>query len=111
MKPPYVIQFARAAEMCLSDIESLKITTLGAEAAAHFVDALLDDIVEHLENDPLRYRQNIQLAELGFDAREFLEPNGYRTLYGVKEQVIDVWLVLHTRQDVEKALWRYMMFQ
>lgn len=105
------IRFAKAAEVCLSDIESFKSLSLGVDAAAKFVDSFLDNIVKHLKEDPLRYRQNAQLVELGLDVREYLDTNGYRTLYGIDGCFIDVWLILHTRQDIEKALWRHMMFR
>lgn len=107
----YTLRFTRTAEVCLFDIESFKTSTMGTALAARFVDDLFDVIVNNLEADPFRYRYNIELLELGLETREYLTNQGYRVLYGIDDNVVDVWLILHTRQDIETALWRHMMFR
>jgi len=105
------VVITEAAFTCLQDIESFKSNVIGADEAASLADEVLMESVSAISEDPLRYRVCTQLADYGLQVRERIDRHGYRTLYEVKDDVAQIILVLHTRQDIVLALYRHMILR
>ncbi len=105
------VEITESALACFLDIESFKVNVLGADAAANFVEQLLVDAVAAIETEPLLYRFSSELADYGLRVHERIDRHGYRTLYEVHGTVARILLVLHTKQDIESALYRHLIIR
>lgn len=111
---PQEIRFtvAPAAEWSLKDIESYKSGTIGAVAAGMFVDNLLLSSLAAIADDPVRYRFNAVLAGMGVRFHERLDPDSeYRVIYDYDGQTVEILLFISMMQDLESALYRYLLLQ
>lgn len=106
----YQVQLAEAGFNCLQEIESFHIErSRDTAAAAAFTDRLLDEIESSLSENPLLYRQSLELANYGIDCRERIDALGYRTLYSVNGNRVEVLLILHQHQSIQHALYRHSL--
>ncbi|WP_148877518.1 type II toxin-antitoxin system RelE/ParE family toxin [Serratia marcescens] len=111
---PQEIRFtvAPAAEWSLKDIESYKSGTIGAVAAGVFVDNLLLSSLAAIADDPARYRFNAVLAGMGVRLHERWDPDSeYRVIYDYDGQTVEILLFISMKQDLESALYRYLLLQ
>ena len=101
-----------AALNCLLEIEFLKSLTMGAKDAAQYVDAMFDSSLAAVAEDPVRYRYNGLLADKGLLLRERLDiESDYRLIYDFDGETIEILLFVSMKQDLEKALYRYLITQ
>ena len=105
------MEITESALACFLDIESFKVNVLGADAAANFVEQLLVETVSAIETEPLLYRISAELADYGLRVHERIDRHGYRTLYEVDGSVARLLLVLHTKQDIQSALYRHLIIR
>ncbi|MNG94108.1 hypothetical protein D3C79_531070 [compost metagenome] len=104
-----------AAEWSLKDIESFKSGTIGPANAGEFVDNLLLSSLSSLSaiaEDPTRYRFNAMLSGYGIQLRERLDTDSeYRVIYDCNDQTIEILIFVSMKQDLESALYRYLVVQ
>ncbi|QWA10872.1 type II toxin-antitoxin system RelE/ParE family toxin [Sodalis ligni] len=105
------VNITETALLCLTDIESFQSDLNGAQSAAELTESLLLDSVAALQEDPKRYRYNSILADFGLKVRERLDPKGYRLLYDENDEDVNILLILHTRQDLVRALYRLQILR
>ena len=105
------VEITESALECFLDIESFKVNVLGSDAAANFVEQLFVEAVSTIEKDPLLYRISAELADYGLRVHERIDRHGYRTLYEVDGSVARLLLILHTKQDIQSALYRHMIIR
>lgn len=106
----YQVKITDTAVQCLFDIEFFKTEAFkSAKLAADFADSLLKRTVEKIQNNPKQYKYNTILAEYGLTIRERIDESDHRILFEVNEakKVIYILLILHSRQDLLKALYRH----
>lgn len=101
--------FTQAAIDCLQEIESFNAYRLGKEGASELTDTLIDDIVAHLSDQPLMYPICAQLADYGLGYRERIDDRGFRAIFSVAGERVDVLLILHQRQSIQDALLRHLL--
>ncbi|WP_186379235.1 type II toxin-antitoxin system RelE/ParE family toxin [Yersinia massiliensis] len=108
---PQII-IAPAAEWTLKDIESFKSGMMGPVKAAAFVDNLLISSITAISEDPTRYRFNSILSDSGVQFRERLDPDSeYRVIYDYDGQTVEILVFISMKQDLERTLYRYLMFR
>ncbi|HDM8302820.1 TPA: type II toxin-antitoxin system RelE/ParE family toxin [Yersinia enterocolitica] len=101
-----------AAEWTLQDIESFKSATMGPFKAGEFVDNLLISSITAISEDPVRYRFNSMLSDSGVQLRERLDPGSeYRVIYDYDGQTVETLAFVSMKQDLERFLYRYLMFR
>ncbi|MFL4558254.1 type II toxin-antitoxin system RelE/ParE family toxin [Yersinia kristensenii] len=101
-----------AAEWTLKDIESFKSGTMGSVKAGEFVDNLLISSITAINEDPVRYRFNAMLSDSGVQLRERLDPDSeYRVIYDYDGQTVEILAFVSMKQDLERVLYRYLMFR
>ncbi|MDI2111757.1 type II toxin-antitoxin system RelE/ParE family toxin [Commensalibacter nepenthis] len=106
----YQVKLTDTAIQCLFDIEAFKTITLkSAKATAEFTDSLLKRSIDRIRRNPKQYKYNTILANYGLSVRERIDEDDYRILFEVNEKtkIIYILLILHTRQDLLKALYRH----
>lgn len=106
----YTVRLTDTAVQCLFDVEFFKTTTLKSpKAAAEFTDTLLQRTIKRIQDNPKQYKYNTTLAEYGLAIRERIDVSDHRILFDVNEteKTIYILLILHTRQDLLKALYRH----
>ncbi|WP_392432462.1 type II toxin-antitoxin system RelE/ParE family toxin [Yersinia sp. HM-2024] len=101
-----------AAEWTLQDIESFKSATMGPVKAGEFVDNLLISSITAISEDPVCYRFNSMLSDSGVQLRERLDPDSeYRVIYDYDGQTAEILAFVSMKQDLERVLYRYLMFR
>ncbi|CNI14002.1 type II toxin-antitoxin system RelE/ParE family toxin [Yersinia pekkanenii] len=101
-----------AAEWTLKDIESFKSGTMGPVKAGEFVDNLLISSITAISEDPIRYRFNSMLSDSGVQFRERLDPDSeYRVIYDYDGQTVEILAFVSMKQDLERVLYRYLMYR
>lgn len=101
-----------AAEWSLKDIESFKSGTIGPANAGEFVDNLLLSSLSAIAEDPTCYRFNAMLSGYGVQLRERLDPDSeYRVIYDCDDKTIEILVFVSMKQDLESALYRYLVLQ
>ncbi|AEF47848.1 hypothetical protein SerAS12_4755 [Serratia sp. AS12] len=101
-----------AAEWSLKDIESFKSGIIGQANAGEFVDNLLLSSLSAIAEDPTRYRFNAVLSGCGVQLRERLDPDSeYRVIYDCDDKTIEILVFVSMKQDLESALYRYLVLQ
>lgn len=99
-----------AALKCLLEIESFKSMTMSSAEAAQYVDALFDRSLGAVAEDPARYRYTGFLTDKGLLLRERLDTDSeYRLIYDFNGETIEILLFISMKQDLEKALYRYLI--
>ena len=77
-----------------------------------FVDNLLLSSLAAIADDPARYRFNAVLAGMGVRLHERLDPDSeYRVIYDYDGQTVEILLFISMKQDLESALYRYLLLQ
>ncbi|MEG3132377.1 type II toxin-antitoxin system RelE/ParE family toxin [Rouxiella sp. T17] len=110
MSQSYQFDISQTALVSLQDIESFKTVSMGTEGAAEFTDGLLRDSLAAIAEDPERYRINGMLAEMGLSLRERIDPSSqYRVFYDIEGSTVEILFFISMKQDLEKALYRFMM--
>ncbi|ORM63942.1 hypothetical protein PRCB_18480 [Pantoea rodasii] len=108
MSVPFNVIIAPIAVHSLSDIESYKSGFIVAHRAMELVDYLLDDAIEAISQDPVRYRFNFLLQNRGMLLRKHLDvDNEYRVIYDFDGTNIEILMFVSMKQDFEKHLYRY----
>lgn len=105
----YSTNFTQAANDCLQEIVSFNAHQLGKEGAWELADSLVDEIEANLSEQPLMYPICSQLADYGLGYRERIDDRGFRTIFSVKGDRVDVLLILHQRQSIQDALLRHLL--
>ena len=102
--------FTTMAENCLKEIESLALEQLTQEEVARFVDDLIERNYEPISRQADLYRYNQTLLDFGIKFQERLD-SSYRCIYQVIDNTAYVMLILHTKQDLEAALYRHQIIR
>lgn len=105
----YSTNFTQAANDCLQEIASFNAHRLGKEGAWELADSLVDDIEANLSEQPLMYPICSQLADYGLGYRERIDDRGFRAIFSVNGNRVDVLLILHQRQSIQDALLRHLL--
>lgn len=105
----YSINFTQAADDCLNEIASFNTHRLGKEGAWDLADSLVDDIMVTLSEQPLMYPICSQLADYGLGYRERVDDRGFRVIFLVSGDRVNVLLILHQRQSIQDALVRHLL--
>ncbi len=67
---------------------------------------------EVYSEDPVRYRFNSMLSDSGVQLCERLGPDSeYRVIYDYDEQTVEILAFVSIKQDLERFLYRYLMFR
>ena len=102
------VLFTKTAIQCLQDIKSFKLTNNEADEVALFIKQFLQKNINKLSLDAKMYPFSTQALDYGLKIQERIDQN-YRVLFEVKDEVVFVLLVLHTKQDILKALFRHQV--
>lgn len=105
----YSTNFTQAAIDCLHEIASFNAYRLGKEGAWDLADSLIDDINSNLSEQPFMYPICSQLADYGLGYRERIDDRGFRSIFSVNGDRVDVLLILHQRQSIQDALLRHLL--
>lgn len=104
------VLFTTMAENCLKEIESLALEQMPQEEVVRFVDDLIERNYEAISRQPDLYRYNQTLLDFGIKFQERLD-SSYRCIYQVIDNTAYVMLILHTKQDLDAALYRHQIIR
>ncbi len=106
------LEITQMAWDCLAEIESFAITKgHPSSEAADLVEGLLLRSAEAISENPEMYRFSPRLAEFGLKMRERLDESSHWCLYEIENDTIYIMLFYHTRQDLERALYRHQIIR
>lgn len=112
--PPFQIRYTRLAEHSFEDQAHhlVEQRQYDQRSALTVISAIIDDIESKLRLMPDAYPISPETSELGVTRYRRMLSGSFRVFYELHHQSREVviMLVLHARQDVEKALVRYCLF-
>ena len=81
-----------------------------ADEVSSFIELFVEKNMNKLSLNPKMYPFSTQALDYGLKIQERIDQN-YRLLFEVKDDVVFVLLVLHTKQDILKALFRHQVIR
>ena len=104
------VLLTKTAIQCLQDIKSFKLINSESEQVASLIKLFIETNVNKLSLKPKMHPFSTQALDYGLKIQERVDQN-YRVLFEINEGVVFILLVLHTKQDIVKALFRHQIIR
>lgn len=104
------VLLTKTAIDCILDIKNHSQSKYSDNVVSEFIDTMVNNIITDINLYPTRFPFNVQLLDFGLKCREkYFED--YRCLYEIKNNTAYILLILHTKQDIESALYRHIILR